>query len=136
MKTITVKQPWASLIVAGIKDIENRTWKTNFRGRVLIHAGVTIDNNAVNKIEFFNGKFAHLLQIGIDKNEFPLGAIIGSVEIVDCVQNDPSVWAEEGVWHWKLKNPIKFDNLIPCKGKLSFWDFPDFLLNAISGLPF
>lgn len=38
MKTITVKQPWASLIVEGIKDIENRTWKTNFRGRVLVHA--------------------------------------------------------------------------------------------------
>ena len=38
MKAITIKQPWASLIAAGLKDIENRTWKTNFRGRVLIHA--------------------------------------------------------------------------------------------------
>ena len=45
MKVITVKQPHASLIIEGveadtiilIKDIENRTWKTNFRGRVLIH---------------------------------------------------------------------------------------------------
>ena len=40
MKAITIKQPWASLIVEGIKDIENRTWKTSFRGRVLIHAGM------------------------------------------------------------------------------------------------
>lgn len=38
MKAITIKQPWASLIVHGIKDIENRTWLTHFRGRVLIHA--------------------------------------------------------------------------------------------------
>ena len=38
MKAITIKQPWASLIVHGIKDIENRTWRTNYRGRVLIHA--------------------------------------------------------------------------------------------------
>ena len=38
MKTITIKQPWAQFIAEGIKDIENRTWKTNFRGRVLIHA--------------------------------------------------------------------------------------------------
>ena len=38
MKAITIKQPWASLIVHGVKDIENRTWHTNFRGRVLIHS--------------------------------------------------------------------------------------------------
>lgn len=36
VKVLTVKQPWASLIVHGIKDIENRSWQTNFRGRVLI----------------------------------------------------------------------------------------------------
>ena len=41
MKVITIKQPWASLIVSGLKNIENRTWKTNFRGRVLIHAAKT-----------------------------------------------------------------------------------------------
>jgi hypothetical protein len=41
MKAITIKQPWAFLIVEGVKDIENRTWKTNFRGRVLIHASKT-----------------------------------------------------------------------------------------------
>ena len=38
MKTLSVRQPWANLIVRGIKDIENRSWKTNFRGRILIHA--------------------------------------------------------------------------------------------------
>ena len=41
MKAITIKQPFASLIVEGIKDIENRTWKTNLRGRVLIHASAS-----------------------------------------------------------------------------------------------
>ena len=40
MKAITIRQPWASLIVHGIKDIENRSWQTNFRGRVLIHSSV------------------------------------------------------------------------------------------------
>jgi len=38
MKCITIKQPWASLICEGIKNVENRTWKTKVRGRVLIHA--------------------------------------------------------------------------------------------------
>ncbi|MBV8357602.1 MAG: ASCH domain-containing protein [Deltaproteobacteria bacterium] len=39
MKTLSVRQPWTSLIVAGIKSTENRSWKTNHRGRLLIHAG-------------------------------------------------------------------------------------------------
>lgn len=41
MKALTVKQPWAGLIIAGGKDIENRTWRTSYRGRVLIHAAKT-----------------------------------------------------------------------------------------------
>ncbi|MFA5377738.1 MAG: ASCH domain-containing protein [Dehalococcoidia bacterium] len=38
MECISVKQPWAALIVCGAKDVENRTWKTDYRGRILIHA--------------------------------------------------------------------------------------------------
>lgn len=38
MKVLSVKQPWAALLVNGIKDIENRTRRTTFRGRILIHA--------------------------------------------------------------------------------------------------
>ena len=56
MKAITIKQPWASLIVAGIKDIENRTWKTSFRGRVLIHAAKTPVKEglmALNNLQLF-----------------------------------------------------------------------------------
>ena len=50
--------------------------------------------------------------------------IIGSVEIVDCVQNDPSVWAEQGVWNWKLANPILFEKPIEgVKGKLMLWNY-------------
>lgn len=145
MKTISIKQPWASLICSGIKDIENRTWKCpqKYIGqRVLIHVGKTIDNNAVDKIAVFNGALAQLLQNGIYKNEFPLGSIIGSVEIVDCVINHPSIWAEpsnevykdpqiygdnkidSAVWNWVLANPICFDKpILNVKGKLGFWDY-------------
>lgn len=65
------------------------------------------------------------------------GAIIGSVEIVDCVVNHPSVWAEKSfydmfedakpTYNWVLANPIKFPEPIPAKGKLSFWDYPNIL---------
>lgn len=144
MKTISIKQPWASLICSGIKDIENRTWKCpqKYIGqRVLIHAGKTIDNNAVDKIAVFNGALAQLLQNGIYKNEFPLGSIIGIVEIVGCEINYPSTWAgkstgvlignkfyhkngEEPIYNWVLANPVLFDKpIIGVRGKLRFWDY-------------
>jgi ASCH domain len=46
MKALSVRQPWAWLIVQGFKGIENRTWQTSFRGTVLIHAGMRIDQEA------------------------------------------------------------------------------------------
>lgn len=135
MKAITVKQPWASLIVEGIKDIENRTWPTKFRGRVLVHAGASpVKFNALGDI--LTQQQFDILKGNV--NPFIgnyLGAIIGSVEIVDCVINHPSIWADKTsigkcypmpvIYNWILANPIKFNKPIPAKGKLSFWDFAD-----------
>ena len=140
-KCITVKQPWASLIVEGIKDIENRTWKTNFRGRILIHAG----QNKLSPVRVLNEQQKAIVKSRMLWNECCLpetGAIIGSVEIVDCVINHPSIWAEKTdldsihnhmfdpfyTYNWVLANPIKLDTPIPCKGKLSFWDFDETLI--------
>lgn len=126
MKALTVKQPWASLIAHGIKDIENRTWKTSFRGRVLIHAGKALCGKSIFEtlnLEQYNEFREKVGFSGLDFTE-PKGAIIGSVEIVDCVQNHPSIWAEKGIWNWVLANPILFDNPIEnVKGKLSFWEY-------------
>ena len=127
MKAITIKQPWASLIVSGLKDIENRTWKTNFRGRVLIHAGMKADNHWSASVPVCDKVDKFLREIskgGTDWSNYHFGAIIGSVEIVDCVQNHPSLWAEKGVWNWVLSNPIMFpESIADVKGKLSFWDY-------------
>lgn len=127
MKAITIKQPWASLIVSGLKDIENRTWKTNFRGRVLIHAGMKADNHWSASVPVCDKVDKFLREIskgGTDWSNYHFGAIIGSVEIVDCVQNHPSLWAENGVWNWVLANPVMFDEPITeVKGKLSFWEY-------------
>lgn len=126
MKTITVKQPYASLIVHGIKDIENRTWRTNFRGRVLIHAAGSHGRKfSVNLTDAqTKAAFATIAKETMFGN-LPFGSIIGSVEIVDCVQNHPSIWAEKGVYNWVLANPILYEKPIEnVKGKLSFWDYP------------
>lgn len=126
MKAISIKQPWASLIAHGIKDIENRTWKCpqKYIGqKILIHASkVSAKDYFIPKRLFINSKVCSILDL--NQRNFQKGAIIGSVVIADCVQNHPSVWAEKGCWNWVLKDAVLFDKPIQnVKGKLSFWDF-------------
>ena len=130
-KVITVKQPWASLIVQGIKPIENRTWKcpNKYIGqRVLIHASaVPVEMKNPNSV--FTREQWDSFSLGYQRDiicgdGFPNSAIVGSVEIVDCVVNHSSIWAETGVYNWVLANPILFDKPIEgVKGKLSFWEY-------------
>ena len=101
MKTLSVKQPWAYLIASGIKDIENRTWKCpeKYIGqRVLIHASAKPE-----KIGFEMEGQATVVEIqrssALSKCEEDglFSAIIGSVEMVDCVINHASIWAEKSL---------------------------------------
>lgn len=142
MKAISVKQPWASLIVHGIKDIENRTWNTNFRGKVFIHASA---KDAGALYELLNEKQIEAMNNHWTNSPYPLrplSAIIGEVEIIDCVINHQSIWAEktiqntknykgnpfdkpQPIYNWVLANPILYDKpILNVKGKLSFWE-PD-----------
>ena len=130
MKTISIRQPWASLIVHGVKDIENRTWKcprTYIGKRILVHASIKPADllaTSPDMSERVNKYFSDTSKSGLDWDHCPYGAIIGSVVIADCVQNHPSVWAEKGVWNWVLKDAILFDKpIFGVKGKLSFWDY-------------
>lgn len=134
MKAITIKQPWASLICMGIKDIENRSWPTKIRGRILIHASVK-PVKYHSALEFFGEDRLIVIKEKIgDVPSLPLSSIIGSVEIVDCVskshdsiRDSKSIWADSNCWHWVLSNPILFPEPIPVKGKLSFWDYPNII---------
>src|SRR5574344_705037 len=133
MKALSVKQPWALLIVNGVKDIENRTRKTNYRGRILIHASGKPD-----KIELEMSGQATVQEMQmfsvlnkVEENEL-FGCVIGSVEIVDCVKNNPSVWAEKNVWNWVLTNPVLFKKPIRnIKGKLGLWEASDEILHKV-----
>lgn len=128
MKAISIKQPWASLIAHGIKDIENRTWKIKFRGRVFIHASSVAKGclSLLNNVQVNDLRSKSNLEF-----DLPTSAIIGEVDIIDCVTHHPSPWAEvqigEGkpIHNWVLANAVLYDKpILNVKGKLSFWE-PD-----------
>ena len=134
MKVLTVKQPWADLIVSGVKDIENRTWRTNYRGRILIHSAQSVTPREELRAYPLPALRRAVGQSCESGDEYLTSSIIGSVEITDCVMNHPSEWAEQGVWNWVLSNPQKYD--VPIKnvrGKLSIWDYP---LPTAKGYPY
>jgi len=104
MKALSIRQPWAWLVVHGIKDVENRTRSTEYRGPLLIHAGrhpMTEEDEAW-LAEYCRG-------VGIECPQFPLagGGIAGRVVVADCVRLEElaqhSEWAE-GPWCWILEN--------------------------------
>jgi len=125
---ISVRQPWAWLIVNGFKDIENRTWPTRFRGRVQIHAGQTMTRDDYESCALFwqsseiSEEVAHKLL-----NQFPTfemlkaerGGIIGEAEIVDCVTESDSPWFV-GEYGFVMRNQKALPFRI-CKGKLGFF---------------
>ena len=124
MKVLTIKQPWASLIVDKYKRYEFRSWKTKYRGKILIHAGMSLEKDMVERFKDYN-------------LEYELGAIIGEAEITDCIlvdetfnkelrDIDPIVYGRSNhveTYAWKLENIIKYDKVIPVKGKLGLWNY-------------
>lgn len=127
MKVITIKQPWATLIAKGYKEYEFRTWRTKYRGDILIHAGKGINKEAVKRFE----------EYGL---EYPTGKIIAKAVLTDCLEVDdkfrekvipqnPLVYRgiSDTTWKgygFKLENVEEIDP-IEAKGKLSLWDFED-----------
>lgn len=114
MIALSIKQPWAFAILRMGKDIENRKWSTNFRGRFHIHAGLQPDLNAPNHILLAYWK-AH------EKKDSAtlMGGIIGSVEVSDCVKESNSEWFF-GPIGFVLQNP-QVTTFKKIKGKLGFF---------------
>ena len=126
MKVITIKQPYATLIAEGIKEFEFRTWKTKYRGDILIHAGKSIDKKAMEKFKNYS-------------YTYPCGQIIAKAKLTDCVFIDNKMrekLTEKNFFvysrvikdtEWKgygfyFENVEKIDP-INVNGKLSLWDY-------------
>lgn len=111
MKALSLWQPWAWLVVHGGKDVENRTWRTNFRGDLLIHASShrLTATERLEFLEFCTRQFGN--EEGLEIHErarhhgIDLGGVLGFVEIVDCIPDSQSPWAMSNQWHWLVANP-------------------------------
>jgi hypothetical protein len=121
-RVLTVRDPWAHLIITGEKFIENRTWSTPHRGRLWIHAGSTYD------YDDFDCCRAHGIEVP-DPDELP-GGIIGSVELIDCrvlddlpSQRHGQHWSAEGPICWILQDPVRLAKPIDCRGRLGVWRY-------------
>lgn len=121
MKALSIRQPWATMILHHGKDIENRSWHTKFRGRFLIHASKGMTLLEYNYVRGFleDRKLDIVLP---DFNELERGGIIGSVELVDSVDHSKSPWYM-GQKGFVLRDPQPME-FIPLKGRLQFFEVP------------
>ena len=119
MKALSIKQPFAELILQGKKTIELRKWNTHFRGEFLVHSSLIPDKEAMKKFGFVN---------------LPRGCIVGKATLIDVKKYNnekehsldrnlhlaSSYWGNYG---FILSNIKRLEKPIPCKGSLNFWEF-------------
>src|SRR5208337_367600 len=120
MRCLSVRQPWAGLIVAGLKRIEFRTWRTNFRGKILVHAGRRRSTEPADLAGVSPELAARLLE--------PRGIVLGEAEIIDCrpaSQQDAyeaMCRVRVGEFAWVLINARPFAEPWEAPGRLGLFD--------------
>lgn len=132
---LSIRQPWAELIVSGKKDVELRNWTDNYRGPVWIHTGAQIDNRAA----------AHFQQ-----SELFRGGLIGVADLTDIrllTQRLFASWKDRHLdfsvfpfdrelYGWVFTNVCRLPSPYPCKGALKLFavdisDLPGKELEAV-----
>lgn len=131
MRILTIKEPYATLISLGIKKIETRSWRTNYRGEIYIHAGIKKPNYSHKTDDF---------KLIADKYEYnKLGYVLCKCNLVDCIEmteeyiNDMKLnhyqdyicgVYEVGRFAWVLDN-VEVVEPFFVKGRLGIWHYND-----------
>lgn len=145
MKCISLWQPWASLIVIGAKRFETRSWSTEYRGPILIHAAKRWTRESDQLV--VREPFRSALERGGCRPTWslPLGSILGVADLVECYLCDISALiGPKGIsrplpsepelsfgdytqdrYAWKLENPRRFPTPIPYRGLQQIFNVPD-----------
>lgn len=137
MKALTICQPFAELIARGEKRVENRKWKTWYRGPLAIHAGRSrawLGNGA----QLEGVHFGAIIAVADLVEVLPLSDVLSGRWThrldIDRFHWLPDSDCVEGPWCWVLDNVRRLSPAIPYKGALGLWDFPDALFGAESGV--
>lgn len=139
MKALTIQQPYASLIAAGTKWVENRTWSTQYRGPLAIHAGKGTDYISRAELDKYPTgvvvAIASLVYVGPKIGIDYLGKSAPEKDRASKPKGCPWTWRElashehtRGPVCWVLSNAVKLDAPIEWKGKQRLWEFP---INAL-----
>jgi hypothetical protein len=129
MRAISIRQPWAALVALGLKDIENRPWRTSHRGPVLVHASLGRSGRSLLDIE---RDYDVAITDELAQLYARVGGIIGVVDMVDCVGASGSKWFDGPLnskgkpnYGFALRNgrPLAFR---PMPGRLGLFETPDF----------
>lgn len=134
IKAITLRQPWAGLLVLGIKQNETRSFNTNYRGRLYIHSSAVIS-------KFEKQLFERLVkELGLTPQQQQLcqitGCVLGHVDITNTFSTTrderQTLWVSSrealmgdyspGRYFWTCANPVLLDKPIPAKGQLGLWN--------------
>lgn len=131
MKALSVRQPWAWAILHAGKRHENRSWKTNYRGPLLIHASLKADDEAAwsfveDRCEALRPNSIFILP----RKSVDYGGIVGVVDVIDCVSESNSPWFF-GPHALVLANPRPCE-FLPWKGRLGLFDVPDELIKVLA----
>lgn len=129
---LSVRQPWASYLVSGLKTVELRSWSTRHRGWLWIHAGKKLDLEAVK-----------LLQLCGD--DFSRGGLVGLAKLEDCVP-----FASEEDWlrlrgehlspgcypgmcfGWRFSDSLAIDQIIECPGELGLFHLSQNIIGSVA----
>lgn len=118
IKALSIRQPWAWLIVNGWKDIENRIWSTSFRGRFLVHASKTMTREEYEDAKEFALDIKPSCPFP-DFDKLERGGIVGDVELVGCVTASDSPWFV-GEFGFQLQC-ARVARFRPMRGALGFF---------------
>lgn len=118
MVALTIWQPWVELILRGDKCVENRGWRTGYRGPLALHAGQKSDP------EGWRCFWERYDRQATGAHVCDYGAIVGLAELVGMDQEQRTEWDAPGQWHWRLERVRRLAAPVVCAGKQGLWQVP------------
>lgn len=135
MKAITIWQPWAYMLIVGLKRYETRSWKTNYRGPLAIHAAAKADSAIKQTMDINLYNYLNNEVLLYHARDLPRGCVVGVCELVECHKIDAdfmkSLNSQEkrfgnfviGGYAWQIKNMSMLANPIYIKGQQRLWEW-------------